>query len=365
MDSGEILCRNHDTHLHTKVFSDGIHTIEEVVAFALRWVKTDRWAGISEHTPLLKNVIEKYQYHIPYRSNLNQLPGIQEYFDAEVKHYVMKARSWRQEIRKKYEATLLVGLEVEWFPEAPCVTHDTLQSLDYILMAYHGRAFTNVRQAEQFVERMIRHPYTDILAHPDRFLGVFDVRTCNWYSLFQKMAALGVVCEYNLMTPLHPEIFEIACEADMLCFTIASDTHDFSRLSIARIQNAWAESEGGGFELAFEYLLALLKNTCPPSEISRMVELFQTSEKLAWLEKRIYERYQRNNEAYNGLTDEEFKLLDYLDMETIDKRDKAFLQARLQRFARLPSERIISTLPLEQFLKTIRQNRHLRMRQVW
>ncbi|UCH95443.1 MAG: hypothetical protein JSV88_00975 [Candidatus Aminicenantes bacterium] len=58
MNADEIVKRNHDIHLHTWDFSDGWHTIEELVQYALRWMKTKPWLGVSDHTPLIDRMIK-------------------------------------------------------------------------------------------------------------------------------------------------------------------------------------------------------------------------------------------------------------------------------------------------------------------
>lgn len=379
MDPHKIIKRNHDLHLHTRDFSDGWHTIDELANFALRWTEVYPWIGVSDHTPLLEDILLKclpdatakerrsLEKHIHLNTFIDQYSGIssliQEVFDAEVEHYINVARSWQQALAEKCNITLLVGLEVEWFLEKPCVTSLTLNNLDYVLMSYHGRQFSDASQAEQFLERIIKHPYTDILAHPDRFLGNFDPRVCDWLRLFQKMADYGVFCEYNLNTPLHPDIFDIAREIDELYFVIASDLHDFRRRSVRRIMDAWSESEGGNFELARNYLLSSLQKNCSPNETSQLASLFHTPDKLMRLESRIYERFRRNNPIKKPLSTEELCLLEYLDSDISDKLDREFLAARLKRFASLSSGRIVSTLNSEQFLNTIHRNRRLSLLQ--
>lgn len=48
----DILSRNHDIHMHSIDFSDGIHPALDVVRHASRWQAMPRWVGLSDHNPL-------------------------------------------------------------------------------------------------------------------------------------------------------------------------------------------------------------------------------------------------------------------------------------------------------------------------
>ena len=237
---------------------------------------------------------------------------------------------------------------------------ELLQSLDYVLMAYHGRHASSPLQAQALLARMVSHPYTDVIAHPDTFLGSFDRRACDWRATFQHMARCGVLCEYNLTTPLPPDLFEIARDQSDVRFVIGSDVHDFRQRSTRRITDAWSESEGGGFDLARAYLNRVLSRRCGSRELARLSALFETPEDLAVLEGRVYARRRRFNPVEAPFSDLERVLLAHLDAEPDDELDRRFLAHRMERFASVSDGRIVSTLAVEPFLDLIRANRRLR-----
>lgn len=371
MEAAELVVHNHDVHLHTKHHSDGWHTFEEVAAYALRWLQGDPWVGVSDHSPLLENVLAaRWPAAEPNtcqaiagqirRSSLAMRPTVQQAIDSGVRRYVAEARRAQQRIRETLNATLLVGLEVDCYLQGPSVTNGQLASVDYVLMAYHGRHIRDGAQAERFLVELIQHPFADVLAHPDTFLGPFDIHSCDWGGIFQQMAHFGVLCEYNLTTPLPQDLLETARDESLVQFVIGSDLHDFRKLSTRRIMDAWGESEGGGFELARDYLMAFLRRRCSRADLERCQALFDTRRKLAALESKIYARGRRFNAFDLPLSEAERRLLECLDAEWDDALDRQFLEARLRRFSSLPAERIVSTMAAEEFLTTIQANRELR-----
>ena len=52
MNPTDILSRNHDIHMHSVDFSDGIHPALDVVRHASRWQVEPRWVGLSDDNPL-------------------------------------------------------------------------------------------------------------------------------------------------------------------------------------------------------------------------------------------------------------------------------------------------------------------------
>lgn len=338
MEPEEILRRHHDIHLHTREFSDGWHSIEEVVEYGARWLEAEPWLGISDHAPRL--------------DDSRRTDNIRRYID--------NASAWKERISNKYGLELLVGLEVDWEGDRPGIDAELLDRLDFVLMAYHGSRLSSVSQAERMLEQMINHPCTDIMAHPGRFLGDFDAVRCDWERLFQLMADRGVLCEYNLTTPLWAGVLDMAVNCSGLGFVIGSDTHDFRRRSVRRIMDAWGEAEGGGFDAAFRYLAGLLNCTCPESERAGMLHLFDTPDRLAHLENSIYERCRRIDPVDADLDPRQVRLLDYLDVPATDLPDRRFLVKRLERFAPMPARRIVTSLSAHRFRQAIRQNRRRR-----
>ena len=118
------------------------------------------------------------------------------------------------------------------------------------------------------------HTYTDVVAHPDRFLGSVDTLSVNWENILNNFKSHEIVCEYNLTTPLRPEIMEIAMKRTNVNFVIGSDTHDFRSIAVRRIIDAWSESQGGGYEPAREYLLNLLRMDCSLKQLGTFSRLF-------------------------------------------------------------------------------------------
>ena len=158
-------------------------------------------------------------------------------------------------------------MELDWTPAGPTLAESALTGLDYALAAYHGKDFSTAAQVEKYFGFVSNHHYSDVIAHPDRFLGSVDTLSINWEHVFKIFKSHEINCEYNLTTPLRPEILAVAMERTDVNFIIGSDTHDFRSIAVRRIVDAWSESLGGGYELAREYLLGILKMECTRSQI--------------------------------------------------------------------------------------------------
>ena len=333
MNSADILAGNHDIHMHSRDFSDGSHSVIEVVCQTARWQRAPRWVGLSDHSP--KN-------------------------NDQVQHYLQKLYGMQQELLSQDSITLLAGIELEWNSTGPADSQLTLSGLDYVIASYHGRKFSTARGVEKYFELVMRHPFSDGAAHPDRFLGSVDPLSVGWEEIFKGFSRTNVLCEYNLTTPLHPQILEIAINRTDVNFVIGSDTHDFRNIGIRRVVDAWGEMLGGGFVLAREYLVSLLKLECSSAQIKTLYELFETNQLLDSLQRKLYlNSFNKKNRA-DHLSAGERKLLQTLESIPECALDKDFLLRRLDRFNTLPSERIISLLPVEDFKDAIRIGRQKR-----
>ena len=184
-----------------------------------------------------------------------------------------------------------------------------MTGLDYVIAAYHGMGFSTAAQVEKYYGLVTRHPFTDVAAHPDRFLGSVDPLAVGWEGIFNDFAQNQVICEYNLTTPLHPEILAIAIDQTDVKFTIGSDTHDFRDIGVRRVIDAWSEMLGGGFELAYEYLIGLLKLACSRSQTQALSRLFATRPLLDDLQSRIYRRSLDPEREKEQISAEEEQLL--------------------------------------------------------
>lgn len=366
MNGREILAHNHDLHMHTRHFSDGWHPVEEIIAFGLRWLEDEPWVGISEHSPLLEHVIRAAgDTHWQRTAREIRLvekpvsPRIQNQIDRQVHDYLEIGREWQHQHRAKRQTSLLIGLEADWTAQGCLVGKETLSALDYVLMAYHGRAFSDPEQVKRFLFGVIRHPYCDILAHPDASLGPTGLEASAWRDLFQEMEQRGVLCEYNLTTPLRDEILDIALADSGVQFVIGSDIHDFRQKSTRRIMDAWSESKGGGFPEAYEYLRGFLQKSA--DDALKLVSLFDTPEKLTVLEEKVYRSRRRNQPEVIHFSEEESRLLEILDRVEDPRRDRSFLSGRLERFSGMDIGRLASVWPLERFLETLREGRRVRV----
>jgi hypothetical protein len=215
-------------------------------------------------------------------------------------------------------------------------------------------------QVELYFERVVLHEYTDVVAHPDRFLGSVDTLLVKWEDVFNTFKSREIRCEYNLTTPLRPEILAIAMQRTDVNFVIGSDTHDFRSIAVRRIIDAWSESLGGGYELAREYLLSLLKMACSPEQIRTLSRLFETIQLLDELQKKIYLGSRSLRADNPSLLPEEGMLVNILEGIPECALDKDFLLRRLDRFTNLPAERIHSLLQVDDFKEMVGYGRQMR-----
>lgn len=331
MTGSEILAHNHDTHFHSREYSDGKHPVCEIAHFTSRWQTDPRWVGISDHSPDSEEPILRY------------LEGIHE----------------SQELLVAEGVTLLTGMEWEWKEVEPLYTSPHYDALDYILVGYHGMKFTRGEEVAAHYERISRNPYADIAAHPDRFLGTVDVMSIDWERIFNQFAERHVICEYNLTTPLHGQVYEIAARQTGVQFSIGSDTHDFRSIAVRRVIDAWSESIGGGFDLAYDYLTRLLRLECSAAQFRQYAKVFQTPELLDVFQHKLF--LQSWSDVPAELGGAEGAVVSLLDKIPENEIDKEFLTRRLERFAALPAERICSLLLVEGFLERISESRDLRI----
>lgn len=365
MDPFEILRRNHDIHLHSREFSDGWHSLEEVVAYGLRWQTGERWLGISEHSPQLLDATPIDGHGRLTDGQSGSIECWQNTSATSLRHCQEALRSAQPNLEGHYYARVLVGLELGWLINGIPFPQETLNGFDYILAAYHGREIHSLSQAKEFLFKMINHPLTVVLAHPDAFLGEHSAVMPGpmagvWRAVFQHMAELGVLCEYNLNTPLKPEVFRIARDESGMKFVIGSDLHDFRQLSTRRIMDAWSESQGGGFTEAQEYLLTLIEQEGGNGAVDSWHDLFAAPEALDQLENKIYTRTRRYGARDVLLSPSETSFVCHLDEIPEGRVDLEFQAARLRRFASLAEDRIASTLGVGQFLELVRYGWELR-----
>lgn len=333
MDSAAILSRNHDLHMHSLEFSDGRHPAMDVARYAARWQEPPRWVGLSDHSPQTGEMLSAY---------VQGLSGA------------------RQQLLGEDGITLLTGMELEWGADGMAVKTLPLDVLDYVLAGYHAAAFTSPPQVERYFDLIAQHPFTDVAAHPDWFLGKVDTLAVRWEQVFNTLQSHAVLCEYNLTTPLHPEIFEIARTKTDVAFTIGSDTHYFYNPAYVRIINAWSESVGGGYEVSRDYLVNLLRVACSQEQTDRLAATFDTAQRLEDFQKKIF-RFTLNAHPRNlTLEPEEGEVVRVLEGIPEGELDRQFQARRLERFTALPPERIVSLLSVQEFKAKIADGRKLR-----
>jgi histidinol phosphatase-like PHP family hydrolase len=333
MKSEDILAHNHDSHFHSQEFSDGSHPAVDVARYVARWQEHPRWVGLCDHSPKEEDQIRNYR---------RDLGAIQK-------------RLFEQD-----GIMLLAGMELEWKPSGPVIAGGALAELDYVLASYHGMSFSTANQVEKYFELVAQYPYSDGVAHPDRFLGSVDALTIDWESIFKNLKSHEVWCDYNLTMPLRPEILDIAINRTQVNFMIASDTHDYHDIAVRRVIDAWSESLAGGYSLAKAYLLDLLKMVCSPQEVARLSELFATRALLIALQDKLYLRSLDSNRENIILLPDEELLLSALAKIPEGAVDQEFLTRRLDRFTSLPPERIPSLLAVEAFKELVKHGRQKR-----
>ena len=140
---------------------------------------------------------------------------------------------------------------------------------------------------------------------------------------------------------------------------IGSDTHDFRNIGVRRIVDAWSESLGGGFDLAYEYLKSLIQLENSPGQVTEMVKLFQTSAVLDELQHKLFCGRLEERGVLSLEKDEE-RLVIALSTIPECELDKAFLAQRLERFAGIDAERIYSMLPCDDFRHAMQRGRKWR-----
>ena len=173
------------------------------------------------------------------------------------------------------------------------------------------------------------------------------------------MSERGICCEYNLRTPLCPDVFHAAVESAELRFVIGSDTHDFRSRGVSRIMDAWGESQAGGFELARNYLCDILARGDNSGHDS-LCRFFETPEALDLLESHVYARTRRFQPADGLFSPDMNRLIAYLSVAD-DSRDREFMTSRLARFIPVQENRIVSTYSQDRFLQTVRSGRAQRV----
>lgn len=370
MEPAEILTGNHDLHTHTSRFSDAWHSPEEVFSFAMRWNDGVRYAGISEHSPAIEDALvnlhpgespsQQKEYSDAMRRGAMVPLDLQRWMDEKTGQIIAFHQGHRFDVEKKAGGAMLVGLELDWFDESASIRQDALTGLDYCLCAYHGRRFQHQAQAEQLLLRMTDYPFCDVVAHPDAFLGDFPVSACNWELIFNRMAENGVLCEYNLTTPLQDDILLRALHGSEVKFIIGSDIHDFRCRSTRRIMDAWSESQAGGFEIARAYLLAMLQDSLSAGDLKPCRELFATPQALSRLEARMYARIRKSGGNALEMSPHEVMIYQALDDYPGVEHDREFLLRRLERFASVPRERIASTWKQDELVSLLKEGRQRR-----
>lgn len=328
----ELLAKNHDTHFHSLI-SDGSHSVQDVTAYVSRWQESPKWAGLSDHSPYTVDQVEDYiSANKPIRSQLK--------------------------IQKNIE--LLTGMEWEWSAAGPVIQGDNLAKLDYCIASYHAHNLTMAAQVEDYYSMVAENPYSDIIGHPDKFLGSVNRLTVDWEKIFQTFFKHGVICEYNLSTPLLPEVFNIAAHQTEVNFTISSDMHDFRNLATRRVIDAWSESVGGGYPAAFEYLLGLIKLETGSKAPVRFTRLIDTDEKLSNIQQKLYQLSKDPKDPTVVMNEAEIEFVAALSKNPDCELDKKFFMTRLERFSKVLPNRIISLLDACQFKSKIIQARFTR-----
>jgi histidinol phosphatase-like PHP family hydrolase len=331
MEHPSLLPTLHDIHLHSCLYSDGWHDPEPLVAFASRYQHGPRWVGLTEHSSIRAEERQRAR---------------------ETREMLVELRPRLVEIAARTGVEVLLGVELDWSGARPSVPPEVLTEVDYALFACHGRPFDDPSQATEHLLALLRHPRCDVLAHPDRFLGSFDTRRCRWAEVFTRMAELGVLCEYNLATPLVPEVLALALDTPGLVFVVGSDLHDFRHPGVRRVMDAWGESLAGGFEASWDYLCSLLGDAP-----ERMLARFDNPERLAALESRVYAAHRRYGPSPGALDEVDRSLLSALGAPPLGSADRAFLETRLARLSHLPPARLANTGTPAGFLTRCRRGR--------
>lgn len=329
-----LLQRNHDIHLHSRDYSDGKHPVRDVIRFAARWQDPPRWVGLSDHNPTDEILLGSY---------------------------IQQVHQLRDELAGSDGIGLLVGMEMEWTPAGPALDGAMLSELDYILAGYHGMNFSTAEQAEDFFRTVASFLYSDVVAHPDRFLGKVDPLSIDWVSVFSNFESQHVACEYNLTTPLRTEILSTALKQTDVNFVIGSDTHDFRSIGVRRIVDAWSESLGGGFDQSYDYLLSLIRLENSPAQVTAFAGLFETDATLDKFQHKLFLRSMGTTKDI-PLTSDEEKLVHLLDNIPECDLDKEFLAQRLERFSGVAAGRILSTLSCDEFRNAVQQGRQWRVK---
>ena len=325
-----LLSRNHDLHMHCSEFSDGLHPVEDVVQFAARWQAEPKWVGLSDHSP----------------SSNDQLL-----------RYVLETRRVGEKVLRATGIKVLTGMEIEWSVKGPACPDLDLSALDYAIAGYHEKKLNTPEEALSFFRQVAGFQFTDIVAHPDWFLGAVDRQVIDWEAVFNLFAERGILCEYNLTTPMHPDILHLAIHNTGVRFTIGSDTHDFRSIGIKRVIDAWSETMAGDFELARKYLLAVLMLQNSKYAVSRYAQLFNSAVKLTELQDRVYALTLKSAASDIHLTEDENQLVIALDRVPECELDRDFNRSRLARFEGLPVDRIVSALSMDGFINVIKQGR--------
>ncbi|OQX73498.1 MAG: DNA polymerase III [Campylobacteraceae bacterium 4484_4] len=213
-----------DLHMHT-TYSDGIHTIEEMVQKAQRLGY--EYIAITDHSPGLAMIkgldVKKAQKQIEEIDRLNE-----------------KLKNFR----------ILKGMEVDIHEDGSLdMEKAILEALDIVTAAVHSKFSLSKKEQTKRVLKAIENPLVHVIAHPTgRLIGKRKAILLDMEKIYKEAAKAGVAMEINAQ-PERLDLNDIhirEAKEHGVKFTISTDAHakdqlDFIRYGINQARRGWIE----------------------------------------------------------------------------------------------------------------------------
>lgn len=232
-----------DLHIHTQ-WSDGAHTIEEIVKAAIK--KGYQYIAITDHA-----------------SPLGIIKGI-----AGGK--IFKQLKEIAKLRKKYRSkiAILSGVEVDILPNGKLYLPDKiLKQLDIVIAAVHSKFKMNESEMTERILAAVKNPHVDIIAHPTgRILNKREPYPLNLDKLITECKKTGTILELNAFWS-RLDLNDINCRRAKdkgVKIAINTDAHNIQELEImkwgiSQARRGWLEKKDVINALSLNQLKKILK----------------------------------------------------------------------------------------------------------
>jgi DNA polymerase (family 10) len=216
-----------DLHIHTQ-WSDGAHTIEEIVKAAIK--KGYQYIAITDHA-----------------SPLGIIKGI-----AGGK--IVKQLKEIAKLRKKYRSkiAILSGAEVDILPNGKLyLPEKVLKQLDIVIAAVHSKFKMNESEMTERILAAVKNPHVDIIAHPTgRILGKREPYPLDLDKLINECKKTNTILELNAFWS-RLDLNDVNCRRAKdkgVKIAINTDAHNIMELEImnwgiSQARRGWLEKK--------------------------------------------------------------------------------------------------------------------------